>query len=193
MSNNITQVGNLAAYGASHLYALEAPEPLTVITCTANIDGPANLNMKWKAGSPGCNSNVVGVTEKVYSIGPSQGVALIDVFALAQSKYTLTCSGHPAIALTNGVSSTTYSVATNEFKLFYVEVSSAWSFVTCTIVSNTENLVLSMNWNGVYGSFQCESRKSCTIGPVMDKAFAIVRGASATKSFSIRCQSHAEL
>jgi hypothetical protein len=184
LANNAAKVGSLAP-DETDLYAFEAPEPLTVVTCTAIIEGNANLRMQWKTGPSDCYSNIC-------SIGPSQGVALIEISALTRSEYTLTCSASSAIALTDGVASTGHLVAYNVHKVFYLEVPSEWSYVTCTASSNSGSLVISMNWNGVFGSYQCESGSSCTIGPIFDKAFAIVKGKTAVRSFSIKCQSHTE-
>ncbi|GAX19766.1 pappalysin-1 [Fistulifera solaris] len=195
LSDNVPKLGSLAGYDEFHSYALEAPEAMTIVTCTAIMKGDASLYMNWKAGFPDCSSAVIGKEKKVCSLGPLQAnsVALIDIRALSKMQYTLTCSANPAIALTDGVTSTTFSMAANEFKLFYLEISSEWSYVTCSMDGSNGNLLLSMNWNGVYENYQCESRKSCTIGLVVERAFAFVYGTSAVKNFSITCRSQTVL
>lgn len=200
LSDKVTQAGSFAALRESHFYALEVPEPLTVVTCetTVDVDASIGLRMTWDPFSTGCSSSnsMNDRNQPLCSIGPSQGMALIEVFSLGASDYALTCSAQPAIALADNVDSATYSGVPRAgwgFKrmVFYVDVPNEWSYVTCTTKSDGGRLILSMNWNGDDSSYQCESRTgSCTIGPVWDRGFAIVLIDWNVKSFSIRCRSH---
>jgi hypothetical protein len=173
----------------------------SIVTCTTHADyGDLDLymNRNGEIGVYACISELESSLDEscTISAGPERAYAILYGYDETPD-FTVTCTSSPAlepIELMVGVESANYSVVEDEYKSFFINVSSS-SIVTCMTDADDGDLDLYMNRNGEIGSYDCfsefgeTSRESCTISAGPEGAYAITYGFFETPDFTVTCTS----